>query len=834
MKGVMNKLSFSLGKKKRETQKHSTETSEQPSTVPDEHQPDTDTCFFDDPQNIGPNASGVIKYEASTEVLQEGVCSSLEIPEEALIQTSQLEKIKLYHDPVESKINKDSTPQEIPYAISDSDRIAGDGKRYRDGAKSDRYVFGLDEDMRDSERFRNKDHQPYNHNAKDPAYCLPGKHETLISEVPQIFLRDRHDDDGIVETSDFLPIGKEVHYPIERAEKEYTEMSAPTFKEFHERDKILTFDINPPQLIHYSPEDPRIIRSHFKSDTESDIKSADYLYAKSDRMSQNPAQDSGNYIGEPYFNRRLKEEAFSVFNPREKGHLQYDRDLADRLYKKSDKKRSTDFIDDSYTHRPKDRNIILKYDDGLEKDQIKPDTIEFQKDNGGFDNYAQASYFNYRSSRDAGNINTQYKQSPPMYDQHQRYISDGKTFDPDCQIDVDSCRREYHSNSTSGSHLKGGKLDKQHHEEAFENHGSDPEEISRDDFIEKTVVTKKTKERSRPIFIEPKRPNPLSNSQSPPVNSNMRSEDKDNSYLFNENNRSKRDTNVNPAYKTHNLKTFKDRAFNLAKSTDDTFGRHLSLFGRWMVTHGHLVDPYDFCLWSYASRPEEYIDLSKYQMDLRGRWLDASGCSVTPFFYCYSYDGEPVYLGDCDFYDVFKNSYDATTNDSKKIANNPERFIDLSDFQMDMEERWRDCDGRHVDPFSGWYAIGSPENESSEYAWLYNKPETLALSRYPETMYDYFEDYLDINPFLPKSNVMIPDIPDLEDYLFTENYIFWDYPTRFPSNMLGLSDDPSNMPRLLSDTEHFRGVSKGVKEVGDGNGSDSYDHMKYQSKKKTK
>lgn len=827
MKGVMNKLSFSLGKKKREAQKTSTETSEQPSTVPDEHQPDTDTGFFDDPQNIGPNTSGVTEYETSTEVLQEGACSSLEIPEETLIQTSQREKFKLYNDPVESKIKKDSTPQEIPYAISDSDRVTGDGKKYRDGTKTDRYVFGLDEDTRDSEV-----RQAYNHNAKDAAYCLPGEHETLVSEVPQIFLRDRHDDDGIVETSDFLPSVKEVHYPIERAEKEYVEMPAPTFKEFRERDKNLTFDVNPPQLIHYSPEDPRIIRSHFKSDPESDIKSADYLYAKSDRMSQIPVQDSGNYIGGLYFNPRLKEEAFSVCNPREKGPLQSERDLADRLYKKSNKKRSIGFIDESYPYRPNDKDITLKYDDGLEKDQIKPDTIEMQKDNGGFDNYAEASYYTYRSSGDNGNLNIQYKQGSPMYDQHQRYISDGKTFYPDCQIDVDSCRREYYSNTASDSHLKGGKLDKQRREEAFDKQGSDPDEISRDDFIEKIVVTKKTKEHSRPIFIDPKRPNPLKNSQNPPVNSNIKSEDKDNSYLFNKDNRSKHDTSVNPAYKTRNLKTFKNRA--LVKSNDDTFGRHLSLFGRWMVTHGHLVDPYDFCLWSYASRPEEYIDLSKYQMDLRGRWLDASGCSVTPFFYCYSYDGEPIYLGDCDCYDVFKNSYDATTNDSENFANNPERFIDLSDFQMDMEERWRDCDGRYVDPFSEWYAIGSPENEISEYDWFFNKPETLALSRYPGTMYDYFEDYFDINPFLPKSNVMITDIPDLEDYLFSENYIFWDYPTRYPSNIPGLFEDPSNMTGLWPDTEHIRNVSKGIKAVGDGDRSDTYDRMKYRSKKKTK
>lgn len=827
MKGVMNKLSFSLGKKKREAQKNSTETSEQPSTVPDEHQPDTDRGFFDDSQNIGPNTSRVIEYETSTEVLEEGACSSLEIPEETLIQTSQSEKFKLYKDPVESKINKDSTPQEIPYAISDSDRITGDGKRYRDGTKTDRYVFGLDEDIRDSERVRNKDHQLYKRNATDAAYCLPGEHETLISEVPQIFLRDRHDDDGIVGTSDFHPIGKEIHYPIERAEKEYAEMPAPIFKEFRERDKNLTFDVNPPQLIHYSPEDPRIIRSHFKSEPESDIKSADYLYAKSDRMSQIPAQDSGNYIGGSYFNPRLKEEEFSVCNPREKGHLQSERDLADRLYKKSDKKRSIGFIDDSYPYRPNDKDITLKYDDGLEKDQIKPDTMDLQKDNGGFDNYAEASYYTYRSSGDKGNINTQYKQSSLMYDPHQRYISDGKTFDPDCQIDVDSCRRVYHSNTASGSHPKGEKLDKQRREEAFDKQGSDPDEISMDDFIEKTVVTKKMKERSRLIFIDPKRPNPVNTSQNPAVNSNIKSEDKDDSY-------SKRDTNVNPAYKTRNLKTFKDRALNQAKRNDDTFGRHLSLFGRWMVTHGHLVDPYDFCLWSYASCPEEYIDLSKYQMDLRGRWLDASGCSVTPFFYCYSYDGEPIYLGDCDCYDVFKNSYDVTTNDSTKFANNPERFIDLSDFQMDMEERWRDCDGRYVDPFSEWYAIGSPENEISEYDWLYNRPETLALSPYPRTMYDYFEDYLDINPFLPKSNVMVTDIPDLEDYLFTENFIFWGYPTRCPSNIPGLSDDPSNRADLWPDTEHFRDVSKGRKAVGDGNRSDSYDHMKYRSKKKTK
>lgn len=827
MKGVMNKLSFSLGKKKREAQKNSTETSEQPSTVPDEHQPDTDRGFFDDSQNIGPNTSRVIEYETSTEVLEEGACSSLEIPEETLIQTSQSEKFKLYKDPVESKINKDSTPQEIPYAISDSDRITGDGKRYRDGTKTDRYVFGLDEDIRDSERVRNKDHQLYKRNATDAAYCLPGERETLISEVPQIFLRDRHDDDGIVGTSDFHPIGKEIHYPIERAEKEYAEMPAPIFKEFRERDKNLTFDVNPPQLIHYSPEDPRIIRSHFKSEPESDIKSADYLYAKSDRMSQIPAQDSGNYIGGSYFNPRLKEEEFSVCNPREKGHLQSERDLADRLYKKSDKKRSIGFIDDSYPYRPNDKDITLKYDDGLEKDQIKPDTMDLQKDNGGFDNYAEASYYTYRSSGDKGNINTQYKQSSLMYDPHQRYISDGKTFDPDCQIDVDSCRRVYHSNTASGSHPKGEKLDKQRREEAFDKQGSDPDEISMDDFIEKTVVTKKMKERSRLIFIDPKRPNPVNTSQNPAVNSNIKSEDKDDSY-------SKRDTNVNPAYKTRNLKTFKDRALNQAKRNDDTFGRHLSLFGRWMVTHGHLVDPYDFCLWSYASCPEEYIDLSKYQMDLRGRWLDASGCSVTPFFYCYSYDGEPIYLGDCDCYDVFKNSYDVTTNDSTKFANNPERFIDLSDFQMDMEERWRDCDGRYVDPFSEWYAIGSPENEISEYDWLYNRPETLALSPYPRTMYDYFEDYLDINPFLPKSNVMVTDIPDLEDYLFTENFIFWGYPTRCPSNIPGLSDDPSNRADLWPDTEHFRDVSKGRKAVGDGNRSDSYDHMKYRSKKKTK
>lgn len=75
--------------------------------------------------------------------------------------------------------------------------------------------------------------------------------------------------------------------------------------------------------------------------------------------------------------------------------------------------------------------------------------------------------------------------------------------------------------------------------------------------------------------------------------------------------------------------------------------------------------------------PERFMDMSHYQMDVNGRYMDKSGHHCNPYYNYYK----------CYMSHPQMNSY-------------AERFMDMSNYQMDIDGRYMDKWGCHINPFS--------------------------------------------------------------------------------------------------------------------------------------
>nr|CCG28037.1 reflectin 1 [Sepia officinalis] len=113
----------------------------------------------------------------------------------------------------------------------------------------------------------------------------------------------------------------------------------------------------------------------------------------------------------------------------------------------------------------------------------------------------------------------------------------------------------------------------------------------------------------------------------------------------------------------------------------DMQGRHCQPFNQWGYNrHGNYPSSYYGRNMFY---PERWMDMSNWQMDTQGRWMDMQGRYGSPFNQ-WGYNRHGYYPGSS----YGRNMY------------HPERWMDMSNYQMDMQGRWMDMHGRHVNPFS--------------------------------------------------------------------------------------------------------------------------------------
>lgn len=183
--------------------------------------------------------------------------------------------------------------------------------------------------------------------------------------------------------------------------------------------------------------------------------------------------------------------------------------------------------------------------------------------------------------------------------------------------------------------------------------------------------------------------------------------------------------------------------------------------GRYMDSQGRMVDPryYDFSgssdrysgrsMFNYGSymdggqryggfmdNPERYMDMSNYQMDMHGRWMDTQGRYNSPFSY-YGYNRH--------------GNYPSYYSYNRSMCN-PERMMDMSNYQMDMQGRWMDNYGRHVNPFSHFmYGRNMHYPNFNYYSGRYmdysdmSNPQMDMQGRYMDSsmsnMYDNYNNY---------------------------------------------------------------------------------------------
>ncbi|XP_014779614.1 uncharacterized protein LOC106875838 [Octopus bimaculoides] len=139
--------------------------------------------------------------------------------------------------------------------------------------------------------------------------------------------------------------------------------------------------------------------------------------------------------------------------------------------------------------------------------------------------------------------------------------------------------------------------------------------------------------------------------------------------------------------------------------------------GRYMDSYGKMVDPklYEFygkysdndryygkSMYNYygfydndrfhrngnfMDFPERFMDMSGYQMDMNGKWMDTQGQNSHPYWNMFSSSRQGCYPG----YSYGRNWFF------------PERFMDMSHYQMDMNGRYMDKSGRHCNPYYSYY-----------------------------------------------------------------------------------------------------------------------------------
>ena len=757
MKGVKNKLSFTLGKKPRETKKNSTDIKLQPLTGlsksriytgpngrSDASTPRKDTSI---PR---PNGSKILGNKSSTLSAQESAAYQPQTPEVKTPKTLQTDDSILYRDDVEDKIIKElkdtKRSQYLPHSKIDFDHLIDHGNVVGDEVKDnvdiliDKYAPGFPkggEDFKTSSKNENDVHQT---------------HETTRAETSER-IKEQCDDD--------IAAGKGYCVFVDKQDDLQSEEDANLTKE---------------------PESPAT-QSNDSLEIDEDVplvkQAIRLLHPKHDSLSS----------ADPQFDK--------TGSPEE-----------DKLPRATTNQTAPQY------------DYPQNYASGEHLEEEKRENSkELHKDIYGLDTYNNG-LFNYGLNKDPSSINVQHGRSTSPYNQ----CPEGNnytTFNPDLGSNAchnDQVMRNYPYELPSDHNIKREKM------YILEEYEEDPDSenfYERDDFI-----IPGSKDEGRQFFTGPNISNYF---QTPVTDLDTNIDSRPDGYTFKDDAEQlpvQLDTQVSNGHKLN------DDAGYMTLSFDESSGRRLSLFGRWMVTHGQLVDPQNFCLWSYASCPDHYMDLSKYQMDMQGRWMDRNGLYITPFFYCHGYDGEPLYLGDCDCYDVFSNSFDIGAEDANDFANNPERYIDLSNFQMDMKERWMDSCGRYTD-LADWYHIESEEEEYPEYSWLYNRCKSPDLFYLPEGMDDYGQDFSQENvSYLPKTEDLVANNPYPMDFTFAEEYAFWEYPERYEDP----TEEPTSLPNSWMSSrdfcDNFHGVNEDV--FSDEDETDSYPYKQYLAMDKTK
>ncbi|GAB1597764.1 uncharacterized protein LOC115215290 [Argonauta hians] len=169
--------------------------------------------------------------------------------------------------------------------------------------------------------------------------------------------------------------------------------------------------------------------------------------------------------------------------------------------------------------------------------------------------------------------------------------------------------------------------------------------------------------------------------------------------------------------------------------------------GRYMDSYGRMVDPRNYGYYGrysdqdrYYGRsmynyygfydndrynrqgyfmdfPERFMDMSGYQMDMYGRWMDMQGQHSSPYWHMFNSSRHGYYPG----YQYGRNYF------------YPERFIDMSYYQMDMYGRYMDRFGRFCNPYYNYYR-----------SYMYYTFMNFYYSYYPERFMDMSNYQMDM------------------------------------------------------------------------------------------
>lgn len=166
----------------------------------------------------------------------------------------------------------------------------------------------------------------------------------------------------------------------------------------------------------------------------------------------------------------------------------------------------------------------------------------------------------------------------------------------------------------------------------------------------------------------------------------------------------------------------------------DMSGYQMDMRGRYMDKYGRHCNPYSRRHMNYPSNnydnyhmynPEKLMDMSNFQMDMHGRWMDSNGRYSSPF----NNYGSRYHQS----YPHFNYSW------GQRSFNHPDRFFDMSNYQMDLDGKWMDTYGRHCHPFydnSNYY--GKQDNYNMYPHYNYN---------WGQKYYHYPEKYFDMSNY---------------------------------------------------------------------------------------